>query len=227
MALTCRAWLVVCAPQLYEDIKVRSTQINEFVNAVSTPGSLVAQWARRLRVLGQVPWQALPRLLSILPVLTELRLTEGCQSTLTSSLPYIHHHPALLRICSVQSIASQAAKTASITFLDLVNQQFASTVDVLRLLCSFRRLESARFDFCTIRGRSAATPFVRATHLHSIRIRGEVFSHGVWSLLLWSQWRQFAADCEMIPYPGLHAVDAQNIVTALASLTFDEPSYQL
>ena len=217
---TCHAWLDICAPLLYRSIEVSSSRISELIEDLSKLSrSRIAQHARLLHIFGPVPWLALPRLLKLLPHIENLSIDPPVAEEIPAA-----YLPALPRLTSVLLGASR--NTMALTTISMEYLQFASVLDVLRLLASFPRLSSAFLRNCNVPAGPGLVGPVSMTHLNrlSILYRQSADPHDVHvgaTLTQWWRWSHPLSDPDVGDYPGLHQADGQHISGLLKSLCSD------
>ena len=211
----CRTWLEICAPRLYRLIHLHTRHVNEFIRNLSKLGSRsrIAQHAKRLWIHGPVPWLALPKLLPLLRHLDELTVYPPHKA------PHQYHtsHPRMAS--SMFTAASRAALT--LNTLSLMNVEFSSATDVLRLLDFFPRLSRISLSGCTIPPGIAFARSVPSTCLRRFDIsRANKVKHKLLPDIIveaaffaqWWRWPHLSSDPEVGAYPGLHEEDISCIL---------------
>ena len=214
-ALTCRAWLDICAPALYRMIHLHPHRLPELIAVLSKPRSRLAQHAQWLSIHGPVPWLALPTLMKQLLRVEHLRI-QPVHRWDEVPRPY---HPSHPQMCYSMLASSRTALT--LTELHLESLEFSSPTDVLKLLALFPQLLETSLRACTIPPAERGVPAPSSTHLRTLSCEIARYYRqvaDVASLAHWWRWPHSLNDSYVGLYPGLHQADVQGVFTLVKLL---------
>ena len=219
VGLTCRAWLDICAPRLYERVFVASPRVLEFASDLSESASRISHHTKRLLVRGPHTWRAIPQLLKLLPHVRELDIYSSPWRDKRDIADACH--PSHLRVMSGILLTCQTSPR--VTELCLADQRFASPADILRLLASFPLLQRAYIWRCTVRRGSENCSVPSSTHLAYVNVDDKSLlptarTAGLSFLAHWWRWPHLASDDDIGLYPGIHTQDTGTVCAALHNL---------
>ena len=210
LGLSCRAYLERCAPEMYDTIWVKTARIAEFVQDISKPGSLISSSANTLYIRGRMPtWMTFPKVWKRLPNIRKVSILNVDSAhdlpTTFSPIPGIS-----------SSIMAQANAPSHLQELSLVGHMFASTVDLLRFLSSFPRLERLALNLVCVTKAPPICPPAKSTRLRYVQLA--VCSRYLWWLMLCWKWAHTSDDLDVGAFPGFQHIDASIISYALQSI---------
>ena len=218
MALTCRAWLRICAPGRHPWIYVRSSSIDELIADLSKSSTGFGKYTDELYIRGRVPWLAIPKLFKLLPRIDSIFFNPRVgNKSVNIDAPHRYHssHPRLMSFMSAASLTMLPLR-----YLSLEKIQFSSATDVLRLLAALPSLSEAILSLGDI-GIPPGPGSVTIRPPPSTHLKRLYTSDGVMIVPLvqcW-QWPHPVNDPDVGPFPGLHKADIQ-VISAISSIPF-------
>lgn len=213
MAQVCKAWMDICAPELYNRVSVKTPRTESLIGTLSPPGSRLKQFGRRLTIHGPVPWSTLFRLLRSLPQVYVATIVDNLKEG-----QHTHHNiynPRISRSCYLFLTATGSLQ--NLRDLTLRNQHFLSSVDLLQLLGSFPKLVRAHINLVTCQTTPVAAPRASSRLCELVASQVSV----LWPLAFCWEWPHSPSSPSCESYPGLRHADALVLASILRYICLD------